>query len=129
MKKILFAAAIALLAMGCCKKATTSEETACPCPEKKECCKKECSKANGEACAFEAGQCPCPAKCAAADSLKCCKGEAAACPKAECPQAATCPKAACPKADAGCCPKAKADCPKAQCPKAEAAQCPAAETK
>ncbi len=108
MKKILFIAAIALLAMGCCKK-TTSEENACPCPEKKECCKKECPKAAGETCAFEEGKCPCPAKCAKADSVKCCKGV-----KADCPKAEQCSKTECPKAN---------KCPKADCPKTDSVKC------
>lgn len=45
MKKILFVAAIACLAMGCCKKAEKAEGTCC---ENKECCEK------ADSCAAEA---------------------------------------------------------------------------
>ena len=67
MKKILLIAAVAVMAMGCCKKATCQQDKCCEKPAT-ECCEKkaECPKAE------------CPAECQKPDS--CCK-------KAECEKA------------------------------------------
>ncbi len=97
MKKILFAAAIALVTMGCCKQAQTSECSESQCPAKQECCQQEACPADSTACCHLHDACP-----AVADSAACCPKAEGECPKADCPKAADCPKkAACPKAEAG----------------------------
>ena len=121
MKKILLIAAIAVAAMGCCKKATCQQDKCCDKPATECCQKAECDKA------------ACPTECQKPDS--CCQ-KPACCPKAECPKAATCEKkAACEKAatcekpcakacdKATCekpCEKKAACCEKATCPEAAA---------
>ena len=80
MKKILLIAAIAVAAMGCCKKATKAEGTAETCCPKTECVEKKCCKA--DSCAAKA---ECATPCEKADSC---------CAKAECPKAEVCEQAA-----------------------------------
>lgn len=83
MKKILLIAAIAVAAMGCCKKATKAEGTAETCCPKTECVEKKCCKA--DSCCAKA---ECATPCQKPDS--CCK-------KAECQKAdSCCKKAECP---------------------------------
>ena len=83
MKKILLIAAIAVAAMGCCKKAAKAEAAQENCCPKTECVEKKCCKA--DSCAAKA---ECATPCQKADS--CCK-------KAECPKAdSCCVKAECP---------------------------------
>lgn len=106
MKKILLIAAVALCAMGCCKKANCQQDKCCDKPVTECCQKAECPKA--AACPMaDSCQAQCP------DAKPCCK-------KAECPKKAECcKKAECPK-KAECCKKAEA-C-KAQCPEAPVAE-------
>lgn len=106
MKKILLIAAIAVAAMGCCKKANCQQDKCCDKPVTECCQKAECPKA--AACPMaDSCQAQCP------DAKPCCK-------KAECPKKAECcKKAECPK-KAECCKKAEA-C-KTQCPEAPVAE-------
>jgi hypothetical protein len=96
MKKILLIAAVAVMAMGCCKKATCQQDKCCDKPTT-ECCEKK-------------AECP-KAECAKAE---CAKTDACCEKKAECPKKDACceKKAECAKKDA-CCEK-KAECPKAE---------------
>ena len=87
MKKILLIAAIAVAAMGCCKKATCQQDKCCDKPATECCQKAECDKA------------ACPAECQKPDS--CCKAtceKAATCEKKDSCCKAECPAAACEKA-------------------------------
>lgn len=70
MKKILFIAAIALCAVGCCKQADKGSCAKEACPQE---CVKDCPKA--DSCAAKAA---CATPCAKADS--CCAAAAAAAP-------------------------------------------------
>lgn len=76
MKKILLIAAVAVMAMGCCKKATCQQDKCCDkpatecCEKKAECPKAECPKA--DACCEKKAECQKPDSC---------------CQKAECPKA------------------------------------------
>ena len=83
MKKILLIAAIAVAAMGCCKKATKAEGTAETCCPKTECVEKKCCKA--DSCCAKA---ECTTPCQKADS--CCAAKAE-CQKACCEKQAECP--------------------------------------
>lgn len=80
MKKILLIAAIAVAAMGCCKKANCQQDKCCDKPVTECCQKAECPKADCEKKAECCKKAECPKK------AECCK-KAEAC-KAQCPEAA-----------------------------------------
>ena len=77
MKKILLIAAIAVAAMGCCKKANCQQDKCCDKPVTECCQKAECEKK--DACCK--AECPEAKPCQKADS--CCKAQCPEAPVAE----------------------------------------------
>ena len=73
MKKILLIAAVAVMAMGCCKKATCQQDKCCDKPTT-ECCEKKAECPKADACCEKKAECP--------KKDACCEKKAE-CPKAE----------------------------------------------
>ena len=89
MKKILLIAAIAVAAMGCCKKATKAEGTAETCCPKTECVEKKCCKADS-CCAKAECATPCQKPDSSCKKAECQKADSC-CKKTECCKTAECP--------------------------------------